>query len=237
MKLYLIGSLRNAEIPRIGNALRSEGWEVFDDWFAAGPEADDKWREYELLRGRSYLDALSGAAAKNVFSFDKRHLDASDAAILALPAGKSGHLELGYMLGRGRRGYVLLDNPERWDVMYQFATLVTDKLEDIVKDLKVDRDIIGTCKLCQTVIKHSAYTSFEGGLVHYDCYRQHTQGPEQISSSPDPTGFSLRGETNEVGQSVCGGNGRESYALHSEIQGLLKDSPGSSLSGKARAKR
>jgi hypothetical protein len=131
--IYIIGSLRNAEIPKIANAIRRQtGWEIFDDWYAAGPEADDKWREYEMARGRSYMDALKGAAARNVFAFDKRHLDRADAAILALPAGKSGHLELGYMLGRGRRGYVLLDNPDRWDVMYQFATLVTDKIEDII---------------------------------------------------------------------------------------------------------
>lgn len=133
MVVYLIGSLRNAEVPKIANVLRRETeWEVFDDWYAAGPEADDKWREYEIAKGHSYIEALRGHAARNVFQFDKRHLDRADAVILVLPAGKSGHLELGYSLGRGRRGYVLLDNPDRWDVMYQFATLVTDKLEDII---------------------------------------------------------------------------------------------------------
>lgn len=135
MKVYVIGSLRNPEIPKIANKIRETGYEVFDDWFGAGPEADDKWRDYEKERGRSYVQALEGYAAKHVFAFDKRHLEESDAVVLCLPAGKSGHLELGWALGKGKRGYILLDNPDRWDVMYQFADMVTDNLDKIMEDI------------------------------------------------------------------------------------------------------
>jgi hypothetical protein len=39
-----------------------------------------------------------------------------------MPAGKSGHLELGYAIGSGKRGFVCFDQePDRWDVMYRFA--------------------------------------------------------------------------------------------------------------------
>src|SRR3990167_3349198 len=103
-KVYLIGSLRNPEVPKIANKIRELGFEVFDDWFAAGPEADDKWRDYEKERGRNYKKALSGHAANHVFHFDLKHLDECDVAVLFLPAGKSGHLELGYILGKGKRG-------------------------------------------------------------------------------------------------------------------------------------
>lgn len=209
--IYLIGSLRNKEIPTLANTIRAAGFEVFDDWFAAGPEADDKWKEYEQIRGRSYIDALSGAAARNVFSFDKRHLDSADAALLALPAGKSGHLELGYMLGRGRRGYVLIDNPERWDVMYQFATLVTDKLEDIITDLKVDKDIVGVCELCSMSIKvPTAYTNYRKGLAHYSCYEEflRAQGVEQASFPIKRVarGINIRREADEMGKSIFDGS-------------------------------
>ena len=40
-KIYTIGSLRNEKVPLIANALRDAGHEVFDDWYGAGPEADD----------------------------------------------------------------------------------------------------------------------------------------------------------------------------------------------------
>jgi hypothetical protein len=135
MIIYIIGSLRNPEIPNIANKIQEAGHEAFADWYAAGPEADDKWRDYEKERGRDYLTALGGYAARNVFEFDKKHLERADAVILVAPAGKSGHLELGWSLGKGKLGYYLLDTPERWDVMLQFCTMVTDKLENIVKDL------------------------------------------------------------------------------------------------------
>lgn len=133
--IYLIGSLRNPEIPNIANRLRQAGHEVFDDWYAAGPEADDHWRDYEKGRSHSYLTALQGHAARNVFEFDKRHLERATAVVLALPAGKSGHLELGWSLGRGVPGYILLDDPERWDVMYQFATGVVTSVDELVEHL------------------------------------------------------------------------------------------------------
>lgn len=123
--LYLIGSLRNDEIPKIAKSLRDVGLDVFDDWFAAGPTADDSWKEYERARGHDYTTALMGHAARHVFAFDKHHLDRCDSALLVLPAGKSGHLELGYMSGKGRPTFILLDEQDvRWDVMYQFATKV-----------------------------------------------------------------------------------------------------------------
>jgi nucleoside 2-deoxyribosyltransferase len=137
--IYLIGSLRNPDIPKIANQLREAGHEVFDDWHAAGPNADDEWKRYEQERGRSYVEALKGHAAVNVFWFDRKNLHRADRVVLVLPAGKSGHLELGWALGQGKPGYVLLDNPDRWDVMYQFANGVFVSVDDLIEDLRRTR--------------------------------------------------------------------------------------------------
>lgn len=138
-QIYLIGSLRNEQVPIIGNQLRAKGFNIFDDWHAAGPEADDHWKSYEKERGRTYVEALEGAAAKNVYAFDKRNLDASDAAILILPAGKSGHLELGYMAGKGKLTYVFMDDKEdRWDVMYQFASGIFSQIDRLETQMIMD---------------------------------------------------------------------------------------------------
>lgn len=129
MKVYIIGSLRNPEAAVLAQQLRKDfpSVEVFDDWVAAGPEADDYWRDYEKAKGNDLQAALKGHAARHVFEYDKGHLDTSDVVILALPAGKSGHLELGYSIGKGKKSAILLDNqPDRFDVMYGFADLVTD---------------------------------------------------------------------------------------------------------------
>ena len=136
-KLYLIGSLRNPAIPGIGREIREQThWEVFDDWFAGGYEADDKWKQYEEERGRTYGDAIDGENARHIFEFDKSHLDSSDAACLVAPAGRSAHLELGYMVGKAST-YVLFPSmpDERWDVMYRFADYRFYCLEALIEEL------------------------------------------------------------------------------------------------------
>lgn len=141
-KIYLIGSLKNPKVPQVAASLRKEGHYVFDDWYAAGPEADDYWQKYEVAKGHNYKEALAGHAANHVYHYDKGHLDSNEMAILVLPAGKSGHLEFGYMIGSGKPGFILFDEkmPDgkdgRWDVMYLFASEVFYKLDDLVKHLK-----------------------------------------------------------------------------------------------------
>lgn len=134
--IYLIGSLRNPKIPEIGNSLVKRGFLVFDDWFAAGPIADDSWQEYEKNRGTPYDVALRNYAAEHVFKFDEHHLNRADMGVLVMPAGKSGHIELGYMIGKGKPCYVLFDSePERWDVMYRFANGVFFNLNSLEEHL------------------------------------------------------------------------------------------------------
>jgi hypothetical protein len=136
VKLYLIGSLRNPQVPIVAQQLRHAGHTVFDDWFAAGPEADDRWRDYERGRGRTFIQALDGFACRNVYAFDRKHLDEAEAAVLLLPAGKSGHLELGYAIGQGKLSFIVLDDdPDRYDTMYRYATKVVANVDDLVEEL------------------------------------------------------------------------------------------------------
>lgn len=143
--IYLIGSLRNKEVPNISHRLRAEGHLCFDDWFAAGPEADDYWQAYEKNKGNTLPEALKGYAAKHVFEFDKSHLDRCDTGILVLPAGRSGHLELGYMSGKDKDTAILMaGEPDRYDVMYKFANLgVFYKLEDLLLSLENEEESTG----------------------------------------------------------------------------------------------
>ena len=134
--IYLIGSLRNPEVPKAAAKLRDAGHYVFDDWFAAGERADDAWRDYEIGRGHNLKQALTGYAANHVFEFDKYHLDIADTGILILPTGKSGHLELGYLIGKGCYSYIVYpEEPERFDVMYLLADGVFSSLEELISRL------------------------------------------------------------------------------------------------------
>lgn len=130
--VYLIGSLRNPAVRVLGSQIRGLGFDVFDDWHAAGHDADEQWQKYEKERGRSYEEAIEGHAARHTFAYDKKHLDRAEIGVLVMPAGKSGHLEIGYLAGRGKSTYVLFDaEPERWDVMYQFCTRVCFSVDDL----------------------------------------------------------------------------------------------------------
>lgn len=123
--IYLIGSLRNPDVPLIAQNLREWGYEAFDDWWSASEDADEWWQQHERLKGRTYSEAINGYHAQNVFEFDKRHLDRADAGVLVMPAGRSGHLELGYLVGNGKPCFVLFDKePDRFDIMYRFAKAV-----------------------------------------------------------------------------------------------------------------
>lgn len=135
--VYLIGSLRNTSIPLLGNKLREIGYEVFDEWHGAGPTADDSWQEYSKTRGMNYKEALESIGAQHVFNFDRSHIEMSDIGVLLMPAGKSGHLELGYMVGLGKPTYIVFDKePDRYDVMPNFANTICLSETDFITKMK-----------------------------------------------------------------------------------------------------
>jgi hypothetical protein len=137
--IYIIGSLRNPKVPVIANAIRKAmpAVEVFDSWYAPGPHADDYLRDYAKNKGLNYKQTLQDHAAKHIFAFDLHHLKRATDVVLVMPAGKSGHLELGWALGQGKRGYVLFDKaPKRVDIMYQFATEIFFNLQELLQALR-----------------------------------------------------------------------------------------------------
>jgi hypothetical protein len=134
--IYLIGALKNPEVPKAGEYLRSLGFEVFDDWYSAGPEADDCLRDHYRSRGFNYREIMESHSAKHIFEFDYKHLNRADIGVMLMPAGKSAHLELGYLIGRGRPGYILFDKePERVDIMHQFATGIFFNVEEMGQEI------------------------------------------------------------------------------------------------------
>lgn len=141
MKVYLVGALKNRDIMDLAAELRGEEFDVFDDWLSPGEHADERWQEYEQRRGRTYAEALRGHHARHAFALDYAHLQESDAVVLVLPCGKSGHLELGWAAGAGKMTYVLLPGePDRYDLMYLFADAVFTDQEDLIERLQGERD-------------------------------------------------------------------------------------------------
>lgn len=134
---YVIGTLRQDRVAEVANELRASGFNVWDDWHSQGTDADFHWQRYEKRRGRNYRDALNGDAACHAFEFDYSHLLACDSAVLVYPAGRSAHLELGWVLGKGKPGFILLDGePERYELMVKFATAICYNVDELVMAMR-----------------------------------------------------------------------------------------------------
>jgi hypothetical protein len=135
-KVYLIGALKNERIIALANLIEARGHEVFADWFSPGPDADVYWQKYEVARGRTFLQAIKGPHAKLICTYDYRWLQWCDVGVMVCPAGKSAHLELGYLRGSGKHGYILLHGePARWDIMYGLATGIFDDFNQLLEVL------------------------------------------------------------------------------------------------------
>lgn len=135
--VYVVGSLRNASIIPLAQKLGAScpDTEFFTDWMYPGPEADEWWQKYTTQRGMSYKEALRTFHAQHVFSFDKTHLDRADVGLLVMPCGKSGHCELGYLVGQGKPTiYYMPSEVERYDVMPgQFASEIATTFDELLE--------------------------------------------------------------------------------------------------------
>lgn len=142
--IYLFGSLANPRILDLTKQLREAGHEVFSEWFASGEGADERWKDYFKQLGYSYQETLRSDFVDTAFNFDLEHMRRADVGVLVMPAGRSGHLELGWMLGQGKRGYILFPDgePERPDLMVKLATKVLFSIEELLNELDSPTHIV-----------------------------------------------------------------------------------------------
>lgn len=119
MKIYVVGSLRKPETEDFARRLRNWGHDAFLDWRAAGPRADDEWREHFQREGKTYKQALESDFVRTFADFDGRHIDDSDAVVGLNPTGQSAGLELFYGAITCKLTVAYYDKqPERWDGMW-----------------------------------------------------------------------------------------------------------------------
>lgn len=152
--IYLIGSLQNPRVLDVAKRLRTEGFDVFDEWMAAAPHGDQQWQDYGRQRGWTYKQALESAFVTTAFNFDLTHLKQADTGVLVMPSGRSGHLELGWLLGQEKRGYILFDGePERYDLMTKLATDVVFSVDELLVALRQPSHEPFRCSHCGKYLK------------------------------------------------------------------------------------
>lgn len=128
MKIYVASSWRNAFQPEVVTMLREAGHEVYDfknpehnggvgfGWGAL----DEDWENWSTEK---FIDMLQHPVAQAGFKSDFEAMDWADACVLAMPCGRSAHLEAGWMVGQGKPTAVYLTQAEP-ELMY----LMCDRL-------------------------------------------------------------------------------------------------------------
>lgn len=125
MKLYIASSWRNEFYDGVVQAVRAAGHEVWDwrnpptggsgfRWQDTGfsdYEHGDKWGVHAWTEALYHPVALAG------FASDLAGMNWCDAGVLLHPAGRSAHLEAGWLAGRGKKVHVLAIDPVEPDLM------------------------------------------------------------------------------------------------------------------------
>lgn len=134
MKIYLASSWKNhGLVSAWASNLRYEGHEV--DAFCDNSEGRFifDYREIDNPDNLNAINFLLDHRSQKAFKEDKKWLDWADCCLLILPAGKSSHLEAGYVKGQGKQLVIWQSHyPEgEFDVMYGFADLITDDISAV----------------------------------------------------------------------------------------------------------
>lgn len=150
MKIYVASSWRNEKQPEVVARLRAEGHEVYDfkapDPGGSTPggfqwrEIDPKWKDWTP---EQYVEAVEDPLAVHGLWRDFAAMFSADACVMVQPCGVSAALELGWMIGAGKFGVVLLDGaPPRWEpeLMLRLAHHLCTTLDQVVERIRAKRD-------------------------------------------------------------------------------------------------
>ena len=127
-KVYVASSWGNPLYPKVVEALRLAGHEVYDFRDAnrafSWAQIDPSWDSANpVLTGDQLLRALASPEAARAFAHDKGGLDWADTGVVVMPCGRSAHIEAGYLIGRGVPVHFVLVDGERPDLMHLLAGL------------------------------------------------------------------------------------------------------------------
>lgn len=127
LRIYLASSWKNPHHTVVVDTLRGQGFRVYDfkdpsfvtyhgfRW----SDIDEGWESWS---SRDFILGLSHPAATHQFSLGCEALDWANCGVLLLPCGKDAHMEAGWLVGAGKRLFILLD-PEvpASELMYRMA--------------------------------------------------------------------------------------------------------------------
>lgn len=140
-KIYVASSWRNAEHPAIVAALQEDGHEVYDFRNPGDGKEGFAWDQVgygdtPFYNGEAdldgYVSCLAHPRAVEGFGLDKQAMDWADTFVLALPCGRSAHLEAGFAAGAGKRVIVLLSRDKfEPELMYLLCSDIVTSVDEV----------------------------------------------------------------------------------------------------------
>lgn len=136
MRIYVASSWRNNDQPKVVEALRAIGHEVYDfknprpgEHGFSWAQIDPAWESWSVAE---WQEALTHPLAEAGFKSDFDAMKWADAMVLVLPCGRSAHLELGWAVGAGKRTCVLtFETQTEPDLMPKMCDLIATSLPEV----------------------------------------------------------------------------------------------------------
>ena len=146
-KIYVASSWKNANrVRNLVYVLRSIGFVVYDFTYHSFNWADlnqsNAKKELRIEHGDklSIPEWFNHPKVCKHFQLDLAALNACDLLIAIFPCGKSTHLEVGFVAGRGKEVYALSDEPLGRDLLYKLFKKVFTCEADIIDCLEENKD-------------------------------------------------------------------------------------------------
>ncbi len=135
-----MGKARNEYQQTVVEALRKEGYEVYD--FRNPPAGGHgfKWSEidpeFQNWTPQQCKNSLAHPLAIKQLNNDLEAMKSCDVCVLVLPCGRSAHMEAGWFAGRGKKVIALLPDPQEPELMYGIFDGIACNLDEVLKELK-----------------------------------------------------------------------------------------------------
>lgn len=138
-KIYVASSWRNEFYPKVVDALRAAGHDVYD--FRNPPSGDEgfKWANvdpnYMDWTPTEYRNQLKCSLAERQFKNDIEAMKSCDTCVLVLPCGRSAHTEAGWFAGAGKTVIAYVPTKQEPELMYKLFNAVVCTLEELLNSI------------------------------------------------------------------------------------------------------
>lgn len=140
LRIYVASSWRNELQPGVVQALRAEGFDVYDFRHPEPGNDGFHWSdidpEWQTWAPEQFRASLNHPVALRGFRCDFDAMLWADVCVLVMPCGRSAHLEAGWFAGAQGKSLVILLEDGEPELMYAMAGYLCCDLGEVLDALR-----------------------------------------------------------------------------------------------------